>query len=292
MKINEIITESQEISSSIDGDTERFYNLMFWKRRCKQLKLYIRDAGAVAGVRGQKMYYAGNADDTIGGNFWVTSGGGNGNGMISGHLNILENLHTIKKDGGMEFNEHIISEIDYSDALGELNMDAKEIIKKSRIESKFQGHNIMRLDVDHTTLYYFAENDSIMALLLLSGNELRAVKNYTNQSGFVFALLNYVVAFKGMNLKIGANEPLTSEGLRWVTQLINRPSRLTITDGNGKRVDPEQLKKEWETSKITDSAGPTEIYISEGCEGWSKRLVENEERLMPMIYFNFRTITE
>lgn len=78
--------ESTEISSEIRGDTEYFYNVRDWKRRCKQLKLTIDPPQYIANApsKKDKIYYSQNEDGSIGGRFMAWSTGGEGE--ISGHL--------------------------------------------------------------------------------------------------------------------------------------------------------------------------------------------------------------
>lgn len=189
----------------------------------------------------------------------------------------------------MSLNESVLAEIDFANVLTQLSTSHGEILSHAKADGNINQKPVFLYTEGNSQLYFFTDKHDLEAMILLSGDKLKAIKNFTGQRGFVFALLNYIVVKKGIKLTIDSSDPLTAEGLSWITNLISRPSRLTVTDLNGNKVDPVKLKKEWINARDRDDIGPgaTGLIIGESHVGWSKRLIENDNSLMPYAFFDF-----
>jgi predicted nucleotidyltransferase len=207
------------------------------------------------------------------------------------NLGIIKALHDAyaeRQDAVMSLNEMALAEIDFANVLTQLSTDKKDILTNAKPDGKLNGRPVF-LYVDHNTrLFFFANKNEIEAMILLSGNELKAIKNFTGQKGYVFALLNYIAVKKGIKLTIGADEPLTLDGLKWVLNLITNRTKLKVTDLHGNAVDPMKLKQEWLQAQSTNIPVPTGLIISEAYASWKQKLEENDNSLMPYAFFDFK----
>jgi len=202
-----------------------------------------------------------------------------------------------KKKKKKKTTESSISEISFAHDLGDLNISEDDIIAGSTSDGTIDQKPVMVFKKDNDTLYFFTDEGIIQSLVLLSGNNLKAIKNVTGQSGMVFALVNYIVSIKNTKIHISSDEPLTTDGFNWIAKIIKHDAGLKVTDGNGEPLSIEQLKDEWENAKDLGGriSGDTEIIISESSIRWKKNLQENETRLIPYRYFNLsnkKKITE
>jgi hypothetical protein len=188
--------------------------------------------------------------------------------------------------------EDSLNEIGYSDQLGDLSVPHEKIINGATQDGQISQKPVMKYKQGNTTLFFFADDKDITALVLIAdGNKLRAIKNFTNQSGQVFALINYIVNMANLRLIITPDEPLTKEGFNWIAKLVKNPSGLKVTDFDGNSIDIDRLRNEWARSKSVQGSdsGDTGIIISEISQKWKTKLQENESRLMPHIYFDVST---
>jgi hypothetical protein len=194
---------------------------------------------------------------------------------------------TVHVKNQTKLGEYTVNEISWADSLGELNMSAQEIIEKSQSDGTISQRQVMKFDKGNTSLYFFEDDGRLDALVLLDGDQLRAIKNFTQEKGLVFALMNHIVNIKNNKLRIDANKPMTKEGFKWVAALIEQPSGLKVRDQNGQEITVDQLKAEWERSKSTggQESGPTELVIGESSQSWSRKLKANQQRMMPYNYF-------
>lgn len=174
-----------------------------------------------------------------------------------------------------------LNEIDYADTLAELSIPPDTIIPQSRLVGKIDGLQIFSFAQGPTTLYFVkTNNNQYSALVLLNGNHIRAVKNYSKQPGLVTTIIGFIVHTLKTPLEITNTEPLTKDGLRWLRLLILRSGQgFTITDQDGNFPDVKKLEQEWKTSKILDKSGPTSITISESIKTL-ERLEEKSKLLI------------
>jgi len=181
-----------------------------------------------------------------------------------------------------------IAEVGYADALGDLNIPHNELVASAQPDGTISQRSVMKFTQGDDCLYFFESDGEIDALVLLAGNNLKAIKNYTNEKGLVFALLNHIVSMKGTEVRVDATEPLTAEGFKWVAALIKNKAGLRVRDSAGQEVDISALEAEWKKSKAGhgEESGPTGLVITEASASWKKKLIENEQRIMPFAYFN------
>lgn len=181
-----------------------------------------------------------------------------------------------------------IAEVGYADALGDLNIPHNELVASAQPDGTISQRSVMKFTQGDDCLYFFESDGEIDALVLLAGNNLKAIKNYTNEKGLVFALLNHIVSMKGTEVRVDATEPLTAEGFKWLAALIKNKAGLRVRDPAGQEVDISALEAEWKKSKAGhgEESGPTGLVITEASASWKKKLIENEQRIMPFAYFN------
>jgi hypothetical protein len=185
------------------------------------------------------------------------------------------------------YESSLLSEIGYADELGDLNMSDADIIEQSTKDGTIGQKSVMKFVKSNTVLYFFNEGEKISALVLLEGKNLKAIKNFTSEKGMVFALMNYIVNIKNMNLIIDSSDSLTKYGIDWVIKLNDANSGIKVTDLNGGKIDSSELRAEWEESKSTQGqeSGPTSIKLSEASAEWKRKLQLNERSLMPYKFF-------
>jgi hypothetical protein len=173
-----------------------------------------------------------------------------------------------------------LNEIGYADTLGELSIPPESIIKNSRDVGVIDGQHVFAYEQASTTLYFFkSPNDTFDALVLLDGNHIRAVKNYSKQPGAITALIGFIVHRLNMPLEIASTEQLTSDGFRWLKMLLQRNGKgFTIVDNHGRFPDVGKLEQEWIASRKSDQPGTTSIRISENAT--TKKLLEEKSKLI------------
>lgn len=200
----------------------------------------------------------------------------------------------LRKQSNNSSNVHIaetkVSEIGFATNLGKLNISDTDAIKKSKVDGQIGQRDVMLLQKGESNLYFFADENKIDALILLDGNRLAAIKNFTNLKGLVHALFNYIVNIKKMKLIIQPHDSLTPFGIDWLVDQIKRPNGFKITDDKGNAIDTVKLKQEWEKSKKNygSQTGETGIVVSESPLGIKLR--ENELSIMPYDIFGVHKI--
>lgn len=188
--------------------------------------------------------------------------------------------------------ESKINEIGFAHELGDLKADAKDVIAGANKDGEFNQTVVWRFSKGNSNLFFLKDGKQILSLVLLDGQNLKAIKNFSTTKGAVLAIINYLVNIKGMSINISADEPLTPEGLKWVIGLANSKSGVTVKNSDGSDVDTKALTAEWGKSKASNGTwtGPTDLVIRESSVQWKKRLAENEHRLMPFKFFDVGTI--
>jgi hypothetical protein len=180
-----------------------------------------------------------------------------------------------------------INEIGFADSLTNLNLSDDVIIANSDSLGSIGKKPVKVFTQGTSTLYFFANDSKILALVLLNGDYLKAIKNFTSEKGMIYALLNYIVGMKGIHIKIAPSEPFTNEGFGWILRLATNTHGLRLTTDSGEPVDVDKLQQEWEYSRMTKVPGMTGLVISEMSAGWKHKLIENENSLMPHRIFEY-----
>ena len=180
-----------------------------------------------------------------------------------------------------------INEIGFADSLTNLNLSDDVIIANSDSLGSIGKKPVKVFTQGTSTLYFFANDSKILALVLLNGDYLKAIKNFTSEKGMIYALLNYIVGMRGIHIKIAPSEPFTNEGFGWILRLATNTHGLRLTTASGEPVDVDKLQQEWEYSRMTKVPGMTGLVISEMSAGWKHKLIENENSLMPHRIFEY-----
>lgn len=202
----------------------------------------------------------------------VIAGGGVGEGMAEGSL----------------------KEIDYASELDSGSIDPNKLIKSGKVVGNIEGNDVVMLSKGNQTIYMLKVDDNATAFVGFEGENLKNIKNFTQTPGVIRALIGFLVHKKKMKIKISPTEPLTNEGLRWISRLLNDPRGLKIKDHSGNDIDFAQLNQEWQLAKKTGTPSETIITISENTH-FGNKLRENEEKrksdslLMPFNFYSVRS---
>lgn len=180
-----------------------------------------------------------------------------------------------------------IEEIGFADSLDSIKLPDSEIIANSKLSGTIGQKSVRVFNRGTNTLYFFSTDTDILALILLDGDHLKAIKNFTNEKGMIYSLLNYIVSFKETRIKISPSELFTSMGVEWLMRLAANTHGLRLTTTSGDKVDIKQIRHEWNNARLTKEPGPTGLIISEMSEEWKTNLLENESSLMPFVIFEF-----
>jgi hypothetical protein len=185
-------------------------------------------------------------------------------------------------------NEEGLTEIDYAHSALDITQDMKnQIITKSQIVNSLDGKDVYHCNINDQDVYSFIGDDSIDALVILKGNELKGIRNFVNGPGYVTALIGCVThRLKAVvKIQISKNEGLTPEGFTWLKKLILAKGRgLTLTDQTGDFPDINSLEKEWNEAAY-EKAGPSEIFIESKMTRHLKTNKEMSENLMNTTWF-------
>lgn len=181
---------------------------------------------------------------------------------------------------GVLDDEKSLNEINYASALADPTISKKEIIANSIEDGTIGSRKVFLYSSGDNKIYYFERDSHIDALVYIFKDRLLGMKNYSDNRGLIFNLLQFVINIKNKTLRLTASDKLTSEGLQWIIRQIKSKNGFNITDAQGNAIDPHELYAEWEQARTTGVHGPTEIIISKSSNSVS--IKENEERLIPM----------
>lgn len=181
---------------------------------------------------------------------------------------------------GVLDDEKYLNEINYASALADPTISKKEIIANSIEDGTIGSRKVFLYSSNDNKIYYFERDSHIDALVYIFKDRLLGMKNYSDNRGLIFNLLQFVINIKNKTVRLTASDKLTRDGLHWIIRQIKSKNGFNITDAQGNAIDPHELYAEWEQARTTGVHGPTEIVISKSSN--SNSIKENEERLMPM----------
>lgn len=184
-------------------------------------------------------------------------------------------------------------ELDYASKLDDSSFSPNLLAKSGNVDGQIEGNNVILIKRATQTAYMLMVDDNVSAFIGFENKNLKNIKNFTNAPGVIRALMGYLVHKKGMTINISQNEPLTSEGLKWLIRLIKNPRGLVIKDNAGNDVDIDELKQEWSRAKKSGIAGKTGITITENIDFGKKIRINEASRksnsvLMPFNFYNVR----
>jgi hypothetical protein len=187
-----------------------------------------------------------------------------------------------------------LDEIDHADALDSSATSPNDLMQSGKVIGDIEGNDIVMISKGNQTVYILKVDDQATAFIGFEGKNLKNIKNFTETPGVIRALIGYLVHKKNMKIVVSPNEPLTLDGLKWITKLIMDPRGLVIKDHAGQDIDPIQLKQEWQTAKKTGTPGTTGITISENIQFGNKirqsELKRNTDSLlMPFNFYSVKT---
>jgi hypothetical protein len=178
-----------------------------------------------------------------------------------------------------------INEIDYTPGILPLQIPERTLVAASKIVGDMDQRDVWMYDAGHQV--YFTQTNGIDGLVILSGNRLRAVKNYTGIPGMITMIVGFITHRLGKKIVIGSDEPFTDAGISWLCSLLKSGGRgLTITDQSGNYPAADSVMAEWKRAMNGD-CGPTEITIESRMTRTlsTKQQVVSEDILMPTLWF-------
>jgi hypothetical protein len=183
-----------------------------------------------------------------------------------------------------------LKEIDFSSGLDDRNFSVKKILEIGKVVGQIEGYNVVKATAGSQKVYFLVSDDKVHSLIGFDNGYLKNIKNVSKQSGVVRALLGYLVHIQKQPIEISHTEPLTSDGLRWVIHLIEKPRGLVITNQDNEPINVEELKNEWDQATETGNPGTTSITITEDTKFGNKIRTNESYRhsdslLMPFIFY-------
>lgn len=183
-----------------------------------------------------------------------------------------------------------LKEIDFSSGLDDRNFSVKKILEIGKVVGQIEGYDVVKATAGSQEVYFLVSDDNVHSLIGFDNGYLKNIKNVSKQSGVVRALLGYLVHIQKQPIEVSHTEPLTSDGLRWVIHLIEKPRGLVITNQDNEPINVEELKNEWGQAKETGNPGTTSITITEDTKFGNKIRTNESYRhsdslLMPFIFY-------
>ena len=183
-----------------------------------------------------------------------------------------------------------LKEIDFSSGLDDRNFSVKKILEIGKVVGQIEGYDVVKATAGSQKVYFLVSDDNVHSLIGFDNGYLKNIKNVSKQSGVVRALLGYLVHIQKQPIEISHTEPLTSDGLRWVIHLIEKPRGLVITNQDNEPINVEELKNEWDQATETGNPGTTSITITEDTKFGNKIRTNESYRhsdslLMPFIFY-------
>jgi hypothetical protein len=183
-----------------------------------------------------------------------------------------------------------LKEIDFSSGLDDRNFSVKKILEIGKVVGQIEGYDVVKATAGSQKVYFLVSDDNVHSLIGFDNGYLKNIKNVSKQSGVVRALLGYLVHIQKHPIEISHTEPLTSDGLRWVIHLIEKPRGLVITNQDNEPINVEELKNEWDQATETGNPGTTSITITEDTKFGNKIRTNESYRhsdslLMPFIFY-------
>ena len=155
-----------------------------------------------------------------------------------------------------------INEIDYTPGIEPLQISFEQLFSNSKIIGNMDLRDVWLDDDGSFQAYFTKTDDNVDGIIIMCGNKLHGIRNYSGIPGMITLLVGFVVHCLGIKIHIGKDEPLTSNGLKWLCSLLRAGGRgLTITDQIGNFPDADQIEKEWVTAMKGTTHGLTEIFI-------------------------------
>lgn len=113
-------------------------------------------------------------------------------------------------------------------------------------------HTVYQQQLADISVYLLADGREILAYIAVDGNlRLKQVENIKKFSGAITSILYFLTNKLGYKIRIDGSEPLTADGLRWLTKLISSDRKLfKITDHTGTIPSIVDLEQEWEDNRI------------------------------------------
>ena len=131
-----------------------------------------------------------------------------------------------------------LNEINYASALADPTISKKEIIDNSTEDGTIGSRKVFLYSRGDNKIYYFERNSDLDALVYIFKDRLLGMKNYSDNRGLIFNLLQFVINIKNKTVRLTASDKLTSEGLQWIIRQIKSKSGFNITDARGNAIDP------------------------------------------------------
>lgn len=158
--------------------------------------------------------------------------------------------------------------------------------------------DVYEMDLGNGTCYflYDSSTETYLSYVAIDKNisngyvHLRQIENISGIKGSVSTLMYFLTRNKNFRFVISKEEPLTIDGLRWVIATISSNRKLfNFKDSSGQSLNVNDLKKEWEDSRIDPGySGKITIFI-ESVDGNSfNNIFESETGMLHRMYRIFK----
>lgn len=173
----------------------------------------------------------------------------------------------------------IIREFDYTPGTKPLRISDAKLISNGYLEGDIDTRDVYRYDEDGQSVIFFERDKTVVAYVVISGQNIHGIRNVSGTPGLVTALIAFCVSEYGP-MTFTNREPFFPEGFKWLKSFLEAKGRgMTVVDQTGNFPDIAHLELEWRAA-MTGACGPTSITIS---EGYIRRFSKKD--LMPRTYY-------
>jgi hypothetical protein len=155
-----------------------------------------------------------------------------------------------------------IFEIDYASAVPELTLSQSQIDQAHQVGTA-DGQPVYVIDDGAHVIAFLKHQNKMASYVAITSqahdgyHDLVRMANMSAPKGSITALMVFLHAKFDVKFRIPAHEPLTSDGIKWIKNMLVNPRGFHIHDEMGEPIDPSQLHSEWNSTP-----GPTHLLIS------------------------------
>lgn len=193
-----------------------------------------------------------------------------------------------------------INEIVYSSSISDSNHILNNL--KPTIDTNVgivDHHPVYIKDGGNCIVFYITnQNNEIQGYILVEKNKLnnyyvfRQAEKVSSTHGIMMALIQFLTT-NNVKLVIRNDEPMTINGLKWISGIINNPRGLNVHDGNNNPVNLKTLHDEWSDSLDNPGKiGKISIYIESFSNDITKKhyCFEDQRKLKGLLKNHLRFV--
>jgi hypothetical protein len=160
-----------------------------------------------------------------------------------------------------------LHEIDYASAIPKLVLSQEEITQAHQVGT-VDGQPVYVINDGAHVIAFLKNQNKMTSYVAITSQErdgyhnLVRMANTSAPKGSITALVVFLYAKFDAKFRIPAHEPITWDGFKWIKNILKSPRGFHIHDEMGEPIDPAQLQAEWDSARMMDTPGPTQILIS------------------------------